>query len=308
MTSRPLVSVYLPTRNRAALLPRAVRSVLRQDYDRIELLIVDDSSTDRTPDLLAEFAAADPRVRTFHPSGARGASAARNVAISAARGEFVTGLDDDDIMLPTRISRLLEAHRDDCSLVCSSFYLIGGGGRWYDVRNASETTIDLDRLLLGNAIGNQALVRADRMREVGLFDEEQPAWQDYDLWTRLVMRFGPALRLAEPTYVHFAGSGFDRITGSAAAIDGARRYYERYEHRMGPQQRAGQRLLQAITARRRLTLSEAGSCWSSATGRQVLGYWVRSNVPATERLLEAYRRWRKPAAALPFAAELLLEP
>ena len=112
MADSPLVSVYLPTRNRAEQLPRAIRSVLRQDCPNLELLVVDDASTDLTSEVLARFAARDSRVRIFRQPVPSGAPAARNRAIREARGEFLAGIDDDDLMLPTRLSSLLDAYQD----------------------------------------------------------------------------------------------------------------------------------------------------------------------------------------------------
>lgn len=97
LRTEPLVSVVLPTRNRASLLPRAIESVLAQFYANWELLVVDDASTDDTRHVLA--AVTDPRVRCLEGPG-RGVSAARNVAIDAAAGALVAYVDDDNRMHP----------------------------------------------------------------------------------------------------------------------------------------------------------------------------------------------------------------
>lgn len=93
----PLVSIVLPTRDRAALLSRAIASVHAQTYPHWELLVVDDGSVDDTPALLAGVG--DPRVRALRAGGA-GVCAARNVALSHVRGEIVAYLDDDNLMHP----------------------------------------------------------------------------------------------------------------------------------------------------------------------------------------------------------------
>jgi len=95
--STPLVSVVLPTRDRAALLPRAVASVRVQTYPHWELLVVDDGSVDETPAMLAGIA--DTRVRTFRSDGG-GVCGARNLALRRARGEIIAYLDDDNLMHP----------------------------------------------------------------------------------------------------------------------------------------------------------------------------------------------------------------
>lgn len=93
----PLVSVVLPTRDRHALLSRAIDSVRRQTYPHWELLVVDDGSKDDTPSLLAGIG--DTRLRTFRGSG-EGVCAARNIAFDHARGDLIAYLDDDNIMHP----------------------------------------------------------------------------------------------------------------------------------------------------------------------------------------------------------------
>ena len=102
--AQPEVSVYLPTRNRAHLLREAVESVLAQTFSGFELLIVDDGSDDARA--LESLSCMDPRIRMFRHEQPRGAPAARNYAIREARGRFLTGIDDDDLLLPTRLESL----------------------------------------------------------------------------------------------------------------------------------------------------------------------------------------------------------
>jgi glycosyltransferase involved in cell wall biosynthesis len=94
---RPLVSVVLPTRDRCALLPRAIASVTRQTYVNWELLVVDDASADATAAVIAGIS--DKRVKGFRGKGG-GVCAARNIGLSQARGSLVAYLDDDNIMHP----------------------------------------------------------------------------------------------------------------------------------------------------------------------------------------------------------------
>jgi glycosyltransferase involved in cell wall biosynthesis len=97
--------VVIPTRNRAALLGRAVRSVLEQTFADFELFVVDDGSTDATPETVRRFT--DPRIRTLRQDHA-GVSTARNAAIAEARGDWVAFLDDDNEWLPTYLERQLQ--------------------------------------------------------------------------------------------------------------------------------------------------------------------------------------------------------
>ena len=103
----PKVSVIIPTYNRAALLPRAVNSVLAQTYQDFELLIVDDCSADDTPQVIAAFT--DPRIRSFRHDANRHISASLNTGIVNARGEYITFLEDDNELTPNSITCRLEA-------------------------------------------------------------------------------------------------------------------------------------------------------------------------------------------------------
>lgn len=105
--SGPLVSVILPVYNRPGWLARAVESVLSQSHTNLELLVVDDGSTDDTRRVLEGFL---PRVEILEQSHA-GAEAARNLGLENARGEFVAFIDSDDVWLPDRLSRQLPLFR-----------------------------------------------------------------------------------------------------------------------------------------------------------------------------------------------------
>ncbi len=109
VAEEPLVSVIIPTYNRACLLPRAVHSVLSQDYENLELIIVDDGSTDETPELIAQVA--DPRVRYIRFAENRGIGAARSAGVQAARGDLIAFNDSDDVWLPGKLSHQVDLFR-----------------------------------------------------------------------------------------------------------------------------------------------------------------------------------------------------
>ncbi|MFD2837427.1 glycosyltransferase family 2 protein [Azotobacter vinelandii] len=100
MRPAPLVSVYIPTRNRLEKLERALRSVLGQTYANHEILVCDDASTDGTFERISRLARSERKIRYLRNPAPRGACSARNLGIFAARGEFITGLDDDDEFTP----------------------------------------------------------------------------------------------------------------------------------------------------------------------------------------------------------------
>jgi len=224
---RPLVSVYIPTRDRVELLTRAIRSVLLQDYGPLEILVVDDASADATRQRVADLAAecaSGRRIAYFRQSTPAGANSARNRALAAAAGELVTGLDDDDYFLPDRISRLVAAFDPARAAFVFDGYVREthlADGR---VRRANIT---LDRparlhdLLKRNIVGNQVLTLTSRLRQVGGFDERLPAWQDYDLWLRLVKTFGDGLPGGGCSYVHTIDGARGRISDDTERVERA---------------------------------------------------------------------------------------
>ncbi len=102
-SQQPLVSVVLCTYNRARLIRRAVNSVICQRYQNWQLIIVDDGSTDRTPEVLSRLAAADPRIVVVRQRN-RGLARARNAGLRKAKGEFITFLDSDDEYRPSHLA------------------------------------------------------------------------------------------------------------------------------------------------------------------------------------------------------------
>lgn len=106
-TDRPLVSVVIPTFNRAELVKRALQSVLGQTYGNLEVLIVDDASTDNTAEVVGVIA--DPRIRYLRQQKNGGAATSRNIGVQSANGEFVAYLDSDDTWEPEKVARQMAA-------------------------------------------------------------------------------------------------------------------------------------------------------------------------------------------------------
>jgi glycosyltransferase involved in cell wall biosynthesis len=287
--SPPLVSVYLPTRNRAALLREAAESVLAQTWRDFELLIVEDAAEDDTAQVVAWLAQRDPRVRAFRQPEARGAPAARNRALAEARGRFITGIDDDDLMLPGRLGSLLAAHDERFAFTCSAFLHERDG--WRRPVFGRARLIRLADLLHYNVVGNQALMLTERLRAIGGFDEALVASQDYDLWTRLVARYGSAWRIAEPTYVFRERAAATSISGSPRAGEGAAQYARKHAALMNSTQRRSQRLIEAIAAGRRLRLAELPGCFALPTAGVLAKYWL-AGLPLARAAQARYRRLR----------------
>jgi glycosyltransferase involved in cell wall biosynthesis len=184
----PRVSVVVPTYNRAWCLAEALDSVLAQDVAGVELIVVDDGSTDDTPQLLAGYG---ERIRVLRQEN-RGVSAARNAGIAAARGGLVAFLDSDDLWLPGKLRAQVDffaAHPE--ALVCQTEELwVKDGrrvnpGRRHRKRGGMIFEPSLELCLVSPSA---VMMRRELFERVGHFDEALPACEDYDLWLRVSLQ------------------------------------------------------------------------------------------------------------------------
>lgn len=192
MRGEPLVSVIMPVYNGAMFLREAIESALAQDYGAIELIAIDDGSTDSTAEILGGYG---DRVRYVRQEN-RGAAAARNAGIRAAHGEYFAFLDADDVWSSQKLRRqvaYLRAHSD--------IWLVSS--RWYEWKDGEarppidESFTQVERIvpehsgwiyneLLLDCIVHTTTVVIDRrlVEQVGMFDESLLRGQDYDYWLR----------------------------------------------------------------------------------------------------------------------------
>lgn len=207
-----LVSIYIPTKNRLTLLKRAITSVKEQTYKNIELVIVDDGSSDGTQEYLLQEMASGTLRAIFHERSL-GACAARNSAIMCSQGEFVTGLDDDDYFLSARrIEFFIEkwnATGKGIAGVFDSVQVKTVNGMVH--RHRSECA-SYKQLRHQNIVGNQVFAPRNHYLGVGLFDVGMPAWQDWDLWIRMSEKYGDFIGINKTTYLMDEFHDAERLT------------------------------------------------------------------------------------------------
>ena len=196
----PLVSVIMPTYNRAHTLPRAIRSVLAQTYGNLELIVADDASADQTPELMATIA--DPRLRYVRHEINRGAGAARNLGLAHARGDFIAFQDSDDEWLLDKLSfqlEMLQAAQGKYGATFGGKLIYGRdpAGRFGDglsdyrphQAHSVKSGCITPQMLSQNLISPQTLLmKADVAREAGRFDERLPNNEDWEFMLRLSMK------------------------------------------------------------------------------------------------------------------------
>ncbi|MFZ5644674.1 MAG: glycosyltransferase [Bacillota bacterium] len=187
----PLVSIVIPTYNHARYLGEAVDSVLKQDYRNIEVLVVNDGSTDDTEKVLKPFA---QRIRYFYKERG-GTSSALNMGIKKSRGIYLCWLSADDLFRKDKVSLQvgqLEQYRT-LGFVYSSFNVIDAEGniinRVHSEYYRSHKKM-VQELLKGCFInGSTVMMRKSALDKVGGFDETLPQAHDYDMWYRLLCHY-----------------------------------------------------------------------------------------------------------------------
>jgi glycosyltransferase involved in cell wall biosynthesis len=188
----PKVSVIVPTHNRVHLIERAVRSALNQTLSDLEVLVIDDASTDGTGEVIRGIG--DPRVKYLRHDTNRGVSAARNTALGIAAGRFIAFLDDDDEWLPEKLRLQL----DGLEKAGTGVGLITTG---YQMRNAADgTTTDVIPRERGRLFESMlrrgffshtstVLAKAECFEKIGLFDVGFRYGEDFDMWLRIAREY-----------------------------------------------------------------------------------------------------------------------
>ena len=195
----PLVSVIIPVYNGEKTIRETINSVLAQTFGDLEVIAIDDGSTDGTVEAISSIA--DDRVSVFSYPNA-GQAASRNRGISRASGEFIAFLDADDLWTPQKLEAQLQALKEnpDAAVAYSWSDCIDEDGNY--LRPASHVTLNgnvLEALFLVNFIdnGSNPLIRKTALEAVGVFDETMPPTEDWDLWLRLAERY-PFVCVSQP--------------------------------------------------------------------------------------------------------------
>lgn len=188
LNSAPLVSVVIPTYNRARIIRKALDTALAQTYENIEIIVVDDGSTDDTETALADYA---DKIRYIKQSN-QGASAARNHGIREARGKYIAFLDSDDQWLPHKLERqvaLMESQPDLSFVACLSTVEKRSYAGYED--HATQFIRFIIQPFTQNM--TRYVVRRDCFEKHGYFDPSIQGPEDWELWLRLLKsgcRFG----------------------------------------------------------------------------------------------------------------------
>jgi glycosyltransferase involved in cell wall biosynthesis len=259
-----LITVVVPTFNRGPRVGRALQSVLAQGHEELEVIVVDDGSTDETPDVVAALAERDPRIRYLRQDQA-GVASARNRGLAHARGEMIAFLDSDDRWQPWKLEFQLACLRraPQAGMIWTEMTAVSPDGgtlpdmglrdiltfrfaldEMFDETLSLEQTTELpaelrdgslyvgdiySKLVLGNLVlPSSVLMTRERLERVGRFDETlEVAGEDFDFFLR-VCREGPVAFSDVPTVLYQVGEA-DQLTHSSKMVYMARNYVRTLE-------------------------------------------------------------------------------
>lgn len=235
----PDVSVIIPTYNYGGFIARAVDSVLSQSYRSLELLVVDDGSTDSTREILLAYS--DKRVQYLRHEHNRGKSNTRNTGILASRGQFLAFLDSDDWWMPEKITRQIECFHEGTShlgVVYTSAKVLNESSNTICGRLMPTSRGDVLRNLLeANKLGggsSSVMIRRQCFDDVGCFDESLTHCEDWDMWIRIAAKNYAFDYTPEDLVIltkHHKNSSADlrgMILGREALLDKHRSLYRQY--------------------------------------------------------------------------------
>jgi len=200
---RPVVTVLMAVYNAASFLPQAIDSILKQTYGEFEFLIVDDGSTDASPEILQSYSDARLRVISQYPN--RGQPHALNMGVREARGVLIARQDADDLSLPNRLEKqvaYMNKH-PNVALVGSGAIIIDELGRTMGLRQVETDSFSIRwRQVFKNCFVHSSVMFRKKVVELlGGFDPTIGYGEDFDLWSKIVARYNVA-NLPEPLILY----------------------------------------------------------------------------------------------------------
>lgn len=181
-----MISVIVPVKDVECYLEECLSSILAQSYKDVELICVDDGSTDGSPDILKKFSESDERVVLISHNTSLGVSAARNAGLKIARGEFVTFVDSDDYLFPGSLERMVYLMTPDVDAVVSAVKCIYDESSSVEQKNQfshyfalkGKVKLSYGHLFQFNQAVFSRLYRRDRIKDLGLCFPEGLLWED----------------------------------------------------------------------------------------------------------------------------------
>lgn len=221
----PLVSMLMPVFNQALFVGHAIASALAQSHRDLEILVLDDGSTDASHEIASDFARRDRRIRLQHSGRNEGAAAARNRLLARARGRYICFLDGDDFILPEKVAAqiaFLDAHPEFCA-VGTGCVLVDGKDRV--LRRVHYSRDDNELRYFPDLCCATVMYRADVLRQANSFRTDLTNGEDVDMVLRIA-ELGRVTNLPDALYAYRQHKGqLSRRAGSGHIVAVAAKLY-----------------------------------------------------------------------------------
>ena len=233
MNNECKITVYITTLNRPKLLARALSSLSSQSYSNFEVIVCNDFSDSKFEEeynnIIEGFKEEIKDLVYLCNNERMGACFSRNRAINASRGEYITGLDDDDVFDPLRLEMFMTSpDLHQYSFLCSGVKKIASREMLLKSIDYDGNVIDFEQMKNMNVVGNQVFIRTELLKKLGGFDIRLPAWQDYDMWFRVIEAFGPGFKINACTMYLDDDRGRERITTGSKAYEGYKMFIAKH--------------------------------------------------------------------------------
>jgi glycosyltransferase involved in cell wall biosynthesis len=214
----PFFSVIIPSFNRSHTITRAIESVLKQSYQNFELIVVNDGSVDNTLEVLKNYSG---QIKLINSIQNQGVSAARNLGIKQALGEWVAFLDSDDEWLETKLARqfdYINANQDGVAVHTNEHWVRNGvrvnQKKWHEKAGGDQFARSCQLCVISPS---SVAIKKTVLIELGLFREDFPVCEDYDLWLKLTAKY-PIGFLSEELIIKYGGHA-DQLSQKLKAMD-----------------------------------------------------------------------------------------
>lgn len=203
-----LVSIIVPAFNSEETIIETIQSGLNQTYSNVEIIIVNDGSTDNTFDIVTAFIEAIPKVRLYSKTN-EGLPATRNYGVKQSLGHYLVFLDSDDLLDKTYVAECVMRFEEnsDLSLVYSQTMFFERINELYELPDFT-----MEGMLTQNCITATAMIKSSTFREVGMYDENIKFGEDWELWIRLLSKYPCVYKIEKPLFFYRRRNSLDSMT------------------------------------------------------------------------------------------------
>lgn len=208
MPNNNLVSIIIPVFNNESTIEETIKSVISQDYENLEVIIVNDGSTDRTIEILEKISNQYQKIQVYSKEN-EGVSAARNYGFKRSQGKYVVFLDADDLLAKTFISECADVmdNNNTLSVVYTQVQFFERQSGIFKLPK-----LDFQRLLSGNCLTVTAMIRAEMFESVGMYDEKLNYVEDWEFWIRLLHKYPYFRKIEKPLFFYRRRNSQNSVT------------------------------------------------------------------------------------------------